>query len=239
MKLTNDTQTLLFTLLIGGVLCFWIYRFISRNSNKITSDSKHFVKPDPIFMPIELVYSKDELGKLLQAKKGTKIHKVIYTFANEFDDFDFDILHKVDYCISLQFDNGQWLNWIWMEGDYDEVVGHLPEGFYLNFDYPTDNLEATNFTLIDVTDHPKWTTFISSEVTVIEAINAESSTINFTDLMISNSNETITFCATIELLRKELENELQLPHATDRTAVVFDETVLRESKRGKFLGKIS
>ncbi len=176
----------------------------------------------------------DAIEEKLKALVGQRIRSVYYLFVNEIEDFDLGAIHQLDLATSFEFENGEWLTWVWEEEIYYDETTSKPTGFYLYFS-PIDEFIEKDSRMIEVTNFPNWQKLIEAPISeIIFHYNEDRFTVSCSDLVLKNNYASATLCTTEEPTPGVPASEIPLPVTNEWTVVVFDEKIVKRFNRGEY-----
>lgn len=176
----------------------------------------------------------DAIKEKLDTLVGQRIKSVYYIIVNEINNYDLGPIHQLDLAISFQFENDEWLSWVWEEEIYFDQTTTKPTGFYLYF-LPIDEFIEKDSKKIEVTHSQNWQKLLEAPISeIILHYNEAEFTISCSDLVLKTNYASVTICATEEPNPGAPASEIALPDTEEWSLVVFDEKIVKRFNRGEY-----
>jgi hypothetical protein len=229
-------EDLIYIPILALILMMWFFASkLFKNINvadSVTNSSseKNFKKLEKIHLNTRIDDNEAELQ--LNTKVGRKIVKIYYININH-DKYEYDRIDSVDFGVILQFDNNEFINWIWKEGEQDLEKGiSIHTGYYLDFSNIIHTLQLEDVA-IEVSNSEKWSSFVNSEIVNIKLIRKEADGNKVCQKMIikTKPNNIVGIFSTEEpTILNDNQLEVNLEFDVDWTTIIFDETLISSLK---------
>jgi len=178
------------------------------------------------------IQDKKSFEKKIHTFKGNQIEYIFYAIVNyQEKSYDFGRFHLCDQAVLIKFSNGKWLNWVWVEKGFNGC----PE-INLSFKDLRPELNDEFTKIINVTETKEWVNIKGLVLTniIYKSFQNAKKELFLSDLIFKFTDKSVTICAIDEPDQNILPNIKNLSFLPNWTIIIFDESMLKEFKRGEY-----